>query len=46
MIKNITNKFDGEYLCVVPELQENNLATILYSVIVKSKYFSKIRIIL
>ncbi|XP_060867787.1 vascular endothelial growth factor receptor 1 isoform X2 [Metopolophium dirhodum] len=35
MIKNITNKFDGEYLCIVPELQENNSATILYSVLVQ-----------
>jgi len=46
MIKNITNKFDGEYLCMVPEMYEENSATILYSVLVQSKYFSKIEIIL
>jgi len=45
MIKNITNAFDGEYLCMVPEMYEKNLATILYSVLVQSKYFSKIKII-
>ncbi|XP_022178523.1 vascular endothelial growth factor receptor 1 isoform X3 [Myzus persicae] len=38
MIKNITNTFDGEYLCMVPESYEKNSATILYSVLVqKSK---------
>lgn len=45
MIKNITNAFDGEYLCMVPEIYEKNSATILYSVLVQSKYFSKIKII-
>jgi len=46
MIKNITNTFDGEYLCMVPESFEKNSATILYSVLVQSKYFSKIKIIM
>ncbi|KAF0766886.1 vascular endothelial growth factor receptor 1 isoform X2 [Aphis craccivora] len=35
MIKNITNIFDGEYLCMVPESYGKNTATILYSVLVR-----------
>jgi len=46
MIKNITNIFDGEYLCTVPESYEKNTATILYSVLVRGKFFSNIIIIL
>jgi len=45
MIKNITNIFDGEYLCMVPELYEKNSVTKLYSVLVRGKYFSKVIII-
>lgn len=32
----MTNKSDGEYLCSVPELNEQNNITISYSVLVKS----------
>lgn len=39
MIKNITNIFDGEYLCMVPESYGKNTATILYSVLVRGKFF-------
>lgn len=43
MIKNITNKNDGEYLCLVNELNpDNSLAQKSYPVAVKSQYLSNI----
>lgn len=45
MIKNITNKVDGHFVCTVTKLnKENEKVNISYPVEVKSKYFSKVKI--
>lgn len=41
-IRNITNKFDGEYVCLISESNKQNIVKQSYSLKVESKYFSKI----
>lgn len=44
-IRNITNKYDGEYVCIIFKSNKQNVVKKSYSLTVKSKYFPKIKII-